>query len=358
MRALAAPLLLVAARARRRPGRWLLPTVGLALATAFACGVAAEGVIAGDRAARAELSGLGALQRSVRVDWEGPLTATTDRRARQLLSTFGLPAPTRVALLSPVRLDGILVRPAAIAPLSPWIYGARGPGGLGPCTAHRCPMLLAGGGRVPRRTLTTAGVRIEVAGTATLRSAAPLGYTPAQAGGYPLLVTGDLTGLNALGGLSGVFRSHGWLAPLDVSHLQSWELPALERRLLRAQAALLQSDSQFSLSAPFAALDGARSAAAAAPRRLLPAGGGALAALAMFVVLAAYGLRREQRAEVDRLNLAGARTAQRLVVLARRGGGAGGGGRGRRCRPRHRRRRAAGRARRPSGERGARPQPG
>ena len=43
MRALWAPLSLAAARARRRPGRWLLPALGVALAAAFAGAVAAEG---------------------------------------------------------------------------------------------------------------------------------------------------------------------------------------------------------------------------------------------------------------------------------------------------------------------------
>src|SRR5581483_7904740 len=313
MRALAAPLLLVAARARRRPGRWVLPIIGLALATAFAGAVAAEGVIAGDRAARVELNGLGALQRSVRVTWEGPLTPGTDRRARRLLQRFGLSTPTRVELMSPVRLEGVLVRPAAIAPLTGWIYDPRAAARLGPCTTRRCPMLLAGGGRLPTHTLTASGVHLDVTGTATLRSAPPLQYTPAQAGGYPLLLTGDARGLDGVAGLSGVFRSHGWLSLLDVSHLQSWELSTIEHRLLQAQSALTASDSQFSLSAPFDALDGARSAAAAAPRRLLLAGGGALAALAMFVVLAAYGLRRDQDAELDRLDQAGARTGQRVV---------------------------------------------
>ncbi len=49
----AGPLSLVAARARRRPGRWLWPVLGLTLAVAFACAVAGEATIAGDRAARA-----------------------------------------------------------------------------------------------------------------------------------------------------------------------------------------------------------------------------------------------------------------------------------------------------------------
>jgi hypothetical protein len=311
MSALVAPLSLVAARARRRPGRWLLPALGLALATAFACAVAAEGLIAGDRAARTELSGLGALQRTVQVTWQGPLMPSTDARARGLLRSLGLPTPTRVALVNPVRLGGAVVRPAAISPLTRWV-GGRLAAALGPCTANDCPMLLASD-RVPGHVLTATGVRIRLAGRAALRSAAPLGFVPAGANGPPVLLTGDLAGLNALAGLSGVYRTQSWISLLGVKQLQSWEIAGLERRMQRAQAALLQTDSQFSLSAPFGALDRARTEAAAAPRRLLPAGGGALAALAVFVVLAAYGLRRDQRGELERLAAAGARTSQRLT---------------------------------------------
>lgn len=311
MSALSAPLILVAARARRRPGHWLLPALGLALATAFACAVAAEGVIAGDRGARLELSRLGALQRSVRVTWQGPLTSQIDRRARALLSGLGLPPPTRVALLNPVRLDGVIVRPAAISPFAAWVGGTSA-ATVGACRARVCPMLLASG-HVPRRVLSTAGVRIRLVGSASLRSAAPLDFAPAGSRGPPVLLTGDVAGLESLGGLGGVYRSHAWLALLATSPLQSWDLASTERRLQRAEAALLQDNSQFSLVAPFAALESARAEAAAAPRRLLPAGGGALAALSVFVVLAAYGLRRDQHAELQRLSIAGARVSQRVV---------------------------------------------
>jgi hypothetical protein len=48
VRSLTAPLSLILARARRQPGRWAWPLVGLALATAFAGTVAGEGAIACD----------------------------------------------------------------------------------------------------------------------------------------------------------------------------------------------------------------------------------------------------------------------------------------------------------------------
>jgi hypothetical protein len=264
------------------------------------------------------LVALPALQRAVTVTWQGPVSPSIDRRARALLDGLGLHSQTRVALLGPVRLSGVVVRPAAIQPLAGWVD--RRPGSvLGPCRSHDCPMLLVGGA-LRRRQLSAPGIAIRVAGNGTLRSAAPLGFTPAATPGPPLLVTDDVSGLGSVAALDGLYRTNSWLALPALSRLHSWQLAALLQRLERAQATLLQSASQFSLSGPFDGLESARSEASAAPQRLLPAGGGALAALSVFVILAAYGLRRDQRAELRRLSAAGGRASQRLVfVLAEAG---------------------------------------
>jgi hypothetical protein len=290
-----------------------LTALGVALAAAFAGAIASESTIAADKAAHASLNGVDAADRPVRVTWQGVVTPAVQRRARALLHNLGLGAVTEVVLLNPVRLSGVVVRPAAIAPLARWVPpGSPVPG---PCRADLCPMLLVGGAPpTPARggaTLSTAGVRVPVAGASRVVSAAPLGFTPGQPRGQPpVLVSGDPGGLESLAGLSGVFRSHSWLAPLAVGQLHSWQLAATERRLQQAQTALLSSSSSFDLVAPFAALDRARAQAAVAPHRLLLAGGGALAALAMFVVLAVGGLRRDVDAELGRLRAAGARSAQ------------------------------------------------
>ena len=70
------------------------------------------------------------------------------------------------------------------------------------------------------------------------------------------------------------------------------------------------------MSAPFGTLEEAQTQASVAPQRLLLAGGGAIAALALFIVLAGGGLRRDQRAELDRLRQAGARTGQCVLFVA------------------------------------------
>jgi hypothetical protein len=318
VRGYAAPLRLAAARVRRRPGRWVLPALGIALAAAFAGGVAAEGQIAADHAARAALAGVAPADRAVRLTWNGTFTPAIDRQARALMSGFGLSVKTEAVLLQPVRLGGLVVHPAAVAPLDRWVTPAVARR-LGPCRPSDCPMLLAGPGHVPSE-LRTYGVRIRVVGSVPLSSAVPLGFSPNGAGEPSVLLTGDVDGLERLPGLHGVFRTHTWLNPLVTSRLHSWQLAPLERRLARSQAAFQAVNSSFSLTAPFAALDAARSQARAAPQRLLLAGGGAVAVLALFVLLAGGGLRRDQLRELARLETAGARRDQAWLFSAAEAG--------------------------------------
>jgi hypothetical protein len=315
-----APLMLAAARGRRHPVRWILPALGIALAAAFAMAVAAQSQIVGDQAARSVLDKASPLDSEVRITWQGPVSPSVADQARALLRGLGLGSPTEVVLMNPVRLSGVVVRPAAIAPLGGWLSGNAPArlGSLGPCRPDRCPMLLVGGGPVPS-TLAAIGVRIQVAGSSSLRSEVPLGFVPSTAdsnGSTPVLVTGDVTGLESLAGLSGLYRTSNWLAPLTTTRLRGWQLAGVEDRLARSQAHLLLSGSQFSVSAPFITLDEARAQASLAPQRLLLAGGGTIAALALFIVLAGGGLRRDQRAELDRLRNAGARTYHCVLFVA------------------------------------------
>src|SRR5258708_34159453 len=85
--------------------------------------------------------------------------------------------------MSPVRLGGVVVRPAAIAQLGRWLPGPW-PGRLGPCRPQRCPMLLVGGGPPPKvpSTLAAIGVNIQVIGSPPPRPAGPPRCPPAHAG--------------------------------------------------------------------------------------------------------------------------------------------------------------------------------
>ncbi len=319
MRALRAPLTLVLVRARRRPGRWLLTALGIGIAFAFAGSVLAESTVAADRSARTVLAGLAPLDRAVRVTWQGVVTPSVQRRAVALIRQLGLGNQTEIVLMNPVRLGGVVVRPAAIAPLRAWITTPAAAVAAGRCGPEDCPMLLAGGSvrTGALGALNAPGVRVPIAGQTRLRSAVPLGFVPTAGSDQqpPLLIGGDAAGLESLPALSSVYRTDSWVAPLPTAQLHNWELAGTERRLSRAQAALLSSASEFSLQAPFAGLDRARAQADAAPRRLLLAGGGALAALVLFVILAAGGLRRDIAQELERLRSVGAHEGQCVAFV-------------------------------------------
>jgi hypothetical protein len=298
---------LIAARLRRRPGRYLLAALGVTIAVAFAGAVVGEATIAGDRSAHRALMSASPLDLTVRISWPGVVTPAVSRAA---LGALDQPSPTDAVTLSPVRLGGTIVRLAAVAPLGRWLAH---PAPLGPCRSSACPMLLVGGGTLARRALVAHGLRIEVVGREPLRSPVPLGFAPGSAPG-PVLVTDDVTGLSRIPALSSVFRETSWVAPLSVAHLHSWDLAGVEARLRHSQANLLASDSGFSFTGPFAALEAARARARGAPSRLLLSGGGALAALAAFIVLAAGALRRDLGLDLGRLRLAGATPAQALAL--------------------------------------------
>jgi hypothetical protein len=273
--------------------------------------VAGEAVIVGDQSARAALGALSAADATVRVTWQGVPTPRVARAARHALRQLGLRNQSEVVLLNPVRLNGVIVRPAAIDPIEPWLASSD-VSRLGSCLPRACAVLDATRGRLPQ-VLTSAGVRLRVVGDAPLMSAVPLSFSPVDDNRPPVVVTEDSRGLARLPGLDGVYRTYSWVAPLSRAQLHSWQLGAFQSALQRAGATLQAGVSQFSLSAPYDGLASARAQASAAPRRLLLVAAGAVAVLALFVLLAAAGLRRDQMAEIERLRNAGARGWQCLA---------------------------------------------
>jgi hypothetical protein len=311
---IAAPAALALARLRRRPGRWLVPAAGLALATAFAGAVAGEAVVTGDRAARATLAAVSPPAAAIRITGHDP-----GAPARALLAGApGLGPATAVTLFESLRLGGRVVQLAGITPLGRW--AAPTPGSA-PCTARGCPLLLAGGA-APPGSLDLPGAGLRLAGPTRLTSAVPLGFRPFAAAAHapgeppppPLLVSGDAAGLAHLPGLQSVFRTSTLVAELALTRLHSWDLARVEAGLQRRQADLAAIDPGLTFTAPFAALAAARAHAAAARRGLLLAGGGAAAALLAFVLLAAGSLRPDLAAELERLRTAGATSAQRGLL--------------------------------------------
>lgn len=312
MRSLAGPLMVVAARARRSRS-WVVPTLALALVFGIAGALTSESVIAADQGSRAVLRRLAPVDRTIRLVWEGLLNRYAIRTADTVFSRLGTGPPTEALLLNPVRLSDTIVHPVAISPLGRWVP----PGAvhrLGPCRPADCPVLLDGRAHLPP-TLTAFGVRLRVVGRVSL-SPVPLGYSPVAEQSPPVLITGDIAGLGAINGLSGVYRTFSWTAPLSLAHLHSWSLPGFESQLAAAQAALSPLSTRFTFEGPFGGLDAARTRASVAVHRLILVDGGIVVVLVLFVLLAAGALRRDQAAEVGRLRNAGARSGHVAAFLA------------------------------------------
>jgi len=82
--------LVCAADASRRagapaPGPVVVAVLGIALAAAFAAGVAAQSQVAGDQSARSVLDGTSRLGSEVRVTWQGAVSPGVANQARALL---------------------------------------------------------------------------------------------------------------------------------------------------------------------------------------------------------------------------------------------------------------------------------
>jgi hypothetical protein len=309
------PLMVVAARARRSRS-WIVPTIVLAVVVGFAGAAVSESVIVGDQAARRMLKALNPIDRAIRLVWEGPLTPYGAHVANSVFSRLGVKAPTRLLLLNPVRLSDTIVHPVAIEPLRRWLP-ASAIARLGPCRTLDCPMLQGSPGRIPA-TLSAAGVGLRIVGHVSI-SDVPLGYSPSAAGGTPVLVTNDIRGLGAIGGLSGVYRTYSWVAVLPLAELHSWSLPGFESRLHSAEAGVSPLSTRFTFQGPVSGVDAARARATVAVHRLLLVDGGVVVALVLFVLLAAGALQRDQAAEIERLRHAGGRTAHIVAFLAAEG---------------------------------------
>lgn len=309
--ALAGPLTVVAARARRSR-TWILPTIALAVVFGFAGALASESVIVGDQGARKILRREPPVDRAMRLVWQGPRTSFALHTADRVFSHLGVSASTQVLLMNAVRLSDLVVHPVAISPLGRWVPQSA-IRKLGPCRPTDCPVLLVGQARLPT-TLSAAGVRLRIVGRVAL-SAVPLGFTPNAASGPPVLVTDDITGLGAIGGLSGVYRTFSWVATLPLDRLHSWSLSGYEARLSAAQAVLSPLSTRFTFDAPFAGLSGARARASTAVHRLIVVDGGALVVLVLFLLLAAGALRRDQATEIERLRAAGGHAVHLAAFL-------------------------------------------
>ncbi len=307
-----APLTVALARVRAQPGRALLVAAGVIAATAMLAGVLAANVTSQDQAVRRAVEELPPAEQTFRLDLFSASAVDTrrdDRVARRVLKSLA-PTPVRRAVLfRTLRIDGELVRLAAVDRLA---EAVRVEAGRLPrtCTPKRCEVLQIGTGG--RGVLAEAGIAVVRVGTGTLRDDAVFGplATAGENEHAPLLLAPSVQSLARLPSLASFFRIDSWVQRLDPSRLHVWGIPPLLARESRAAAALELTDPTFRLTGPDDALLAARARGRVASHRLALVGGEVSALLLGFALVAAMGLRRGQASERRRLVLRGARTWQ------------------------------------------------
>jgi putative ABC transport system permease protein len=313
--AVRAPLAVTWARARRRPGRGLLAAAGTAVATAALLGVSGGSVITAELELHAALGRLGPADRSFTATWLGAPPpsgyGSIDDAAVAALRRLTPVQPARTLGFPELNLGGTRLALGGVDDPGRWLRlrSGRLPQS---CTAARCEVLQAAGS--PLAVVSEPGLRLVVVG----RTAGPLPFDlatltrPAHGNTSPppVLVAGSVAQLTAVPALQALYRRYGWTAPLSVGATHDWAVPGLLAREGRAAQALGRLGTAFGLTGPADALAQAHADDQVAARRLLLVGGGAAALLLAFVVLASGGLRRDARAEWDRLERHGARAWQ------------------------------------------------
>ncbi|MBD0290055.1 MAG: hypothetical protein ICV74_02270 [Thermoleophilia bacterium] len=322
LRRLAFPLRLARARVARASGRLALVALGLAAAAATVAAVSAGSTVAQDRSVARSVGRLPEPERAVRAAWfgvpnAGSGRAALDREAERAVRRITPSAPVETLLYRRTSIRGRLVDLGAVDGLAPWVRlrSGRLPR---PCTRERCEVLqLAGRGPIPMLR----DVELVVVGKAALTSDVLLGEfvkpgTYHQPATPPLLLAEGVETLASTRELESIYRSYGWVLPLEDVHVRARDVDGLAERVAAARATLRAADIAFDVEAPTTALEDAAAAARAAGRRLLLVGGQAAALLLAFSVLAAATARRSTEAARLRLTWFGARRWQLELVTA------------------------------------------
>jgi hypothetical protein len=322
------PVRLAGSRLRARTGRTVLVAFGVATGAAALAAVLAGSVVAQDRSLARATAAVPDLDREVRAGWLGIPTLpdeeepVLDRRARRALAGVLPGRVTEVVTFRQSTLGGSFIALAGADSLSRWIHVTSGRLPRR-CAATRCEVLQIGGqGEIPN----VSGLPLVRVGTGRLASTAVFGdFFGPPSSAYvrravgvnekplpPLLVAEGVDGLVNLPELGPVYRSYGWILPIEPNAVHPWDITELEGRVRAARSELQASTiaSAWELKAPLEELAAAREESSVSGRRLLLIGGEAAALLIAFAALAATRLRRDVSAARTRLTWFGARRWQ------------------------------------------------
>jgi hypothetical protein len=308
----------------------VLAGLGIATGSMALAVVLAGSLVVQDQGLARAAERLPEAERAVRAFWLGvPRTetwASLDRAADEALRPLTGRDPTAVLVYRQTQVGGALVDLGAADDLGRWVRlrSGRLPG---PCRPERCEVVqIAGRGRIP----DVPGLRLVRVGEATLASAVPFGAFVAReeasprgralqyhtAPSPPFLLAEGVDQLSAAPPLEGVYRSYGWVVPVDSAGVHPWTVDDFAGRVTRARSELEAAAPSFDLVAPVSQLEEAAESGEVAGTRLLLVGGQAAALLLAFTVLAAVGSRRDLEAARRRLTWFGARRWQLVLFSA------------------------------------------
>jgi hypothetical protein len=329
-RRFAFPLALAGKRMLRRRGRAVLAGLGIATGSLALAVVLAGSLLVQDRSLARAAERLPDAERAVRAFWLGvPRTETwdsLDRAADEALRPLVGRDPTAVLVYRQTQVGGALVDLGGADDLGRWVRlrSGRLPRA---CRPERCEVVqLAGSGRIP----SVPGLRLVRVGEATLTSAVPFGAFVAReepsprgralryhtAPSPPFLLAEGVEQLSGALPLEGVYRSYGWVVPVDPAGVHPWTVDGFAARVTRARSELEAGAPAFDLVAPVSQLEEVAESGEVAGTRLLLVGGQAAALLLAFTVLAAVGARRDLEAARCRLTWFGARRWQVVLFSA------------------------------------------
>ncbi len=316
-----APLVVAAARLRAHRGRALLVALGVSATTALLLGVIGGSLIARDRAVARQLTALPAADRSFRVDAfglpAGEKYDAADGQATAALHLLAPGTPLRASFFRELRIDHELTQLAGLDNLAGLVVlrSGRLPQS---CAPARCEVLQIGAAGDPR--LDEGDIHLVRVGVADLRDRAVFGTsldTVRIGGEAPVLLLADGRHVfDTLPAFDGIFRTYGWIAPVDPNRLHVWDISRVLERETRAQGDLARAGDVFRLSGPDQALLDARASGRASAQRLALVGGEGSALLLGFAIVVAVGMRRGLANERRRLRQRGASGRQTFLAAA------------------------------------------
>ena len=305
------------ARLRHRPARWLLLSLGVALALLLPVLSAATGQLVAARTLSNAIDRLPVGERTVIASYGGTADTAAQQRDSELVRT-GITTltsrPIGHQMLFGELADGVgeTYRLGATDDLARQV---RLTGGRLPrsCTPQRCEVVLTGTTTSPVLD-PSLGLVVVGTGVRTDPLLLPGTFDPGPAA--RLLLGADPDALQRLSSLGQFPRGSGWVAQLDPERIISLGVPAYSDLSRRVSDDLSLSVRALVLSVPDDALLREDARAATSQSRFALLGGAAAVLVLGFALVAAVGLRREHREVAGVLRRRGASATSVLLFAA------------------------------------------